>query len=289
MTSTTERISPEKWYEFSTKDTEYVPFDENAPDLDLTLPHGARLCAMGLVLSHAKDDEDENLDLGQWMDIGRKLIEIDRGMQWALGTWWAFGHHKYGDKAKVAKELKYDYGYLANLGRVARRVPLSCRSEVLSWSHHEKVAKLDPYVQADWLKRAADQNWTAKTLEQKIKDANRAGRVEDDQSFKIDDPEGYRKYQSHKTACDAIYLFGKLSENHSLNHVVEAITTDPRILADLDDRELRRLKKTASGEADKLNEFVTACEQEQERRVAKPIRKRERLDPSRPSVARTYL
>lgn len=266
-------MSPEKWYDFHVKDTDYVPLDEKTRKLDLALPHGAKLCAMGLVLPDG-EDEEEQLDHNQWMDIGKKLIEIDKGMQWALGTWWAFGRHKYGDRALAAKELKYKFGYLANLGRVARRVPPSCRSEVLSWSHHEKVAKLDPHTQQVWLNKATEQNWTCSTLEQKIKNAEKADRTEAEQRFEQDDPEGYRKEQSRKTANDAIYEFGKISANNDLNHAVQAITTDPQLLADLDDQQLARLKSAASREADKFEKAVSALEQEQERRATEPAKRR---------------
>lgn len=277
MTSTTERVSPEQWYDFQIKDTEYLPLDENTSKLDLTLPHGAKLCDMGLILPDG-DEEEEQLGRDHWFEIGKKLVEIDKGMQWALGTWWAFGRNKYGDRALIAKELKYKFGYLCNLGRVARRVPPSCRCEVLSWSHHEKVAKLDPVLQKMWLERAAEQNWTCSTLEQKIKDERNADRIEADESLKRDDPDEYRRQQSHRTATEAIFEFGKVSANSSLNFVVQAITNDPEFLADLADRVLVRLTNVARREADRFNETVAALEQEQSRRAKRKPRMRERLD-----------
>jgi hypothetical protein len=56
---------------------------------------------------------------------------------------------------------------LYNIGSVARRVPVSLRSEVLSFRHHQFVARLhdDPAAQRKWLAEAVEHGWTCYELD----------------------------------------------------------------------------------------------------------------------------
>jgi hypothetical protein len=199
----TERFSPEGWYARAVAKTpDWSPLDEDTPPLDLTLPHGAKLSAMGVVLP-------EELDADEWFDVGKKLVAIKNGVQWALGEWWAFGRHKYGHRAMIAKTLPYEFETLMNLGWVARSVPTSSRNEALSWTHHKAVAKFNHTTQQYWLEKADEEHWSVKTLERKIKDQDKTDRTEADHRREQKDPDGYRIAKSHKTAADAIFEFGK--------------------------------------------------------------------------------
>ena len=50
--------------------------------------------------------------------------------------------------------LGWDYQRLAQVKWVAGAVNFSVRTEKLSWSHHERVSRLDPAEQRYWLDRA---------------------------------------------------------------------------------------------------------------------------------------
>src|ERR1700730_11775472 len=132
-------------FERVVNDTEYVGPPQSGKPIDRKLPHGAEICATGLKLP-------DSLDLDQWKAIGIKLCTIDSAMQWAIGDWWAYGHHTYGKRKAyaTAKELPYQFGSLMNLGSVARSVKSSFRNEVLSFSHHVQVAALEPEDQKKW-------------------------------------------------------------------------------------------------------------------------------------------
>ena len=289
----TERYSPDKWFDFVVKDTDYgdCRLDENTPPLNLTLPHGAKLCAMGLVLPDG-DDEEDQLDRNQWFDIGKKLVEIDNGLDWAIGTWWAFGRHKYKDKSKIAKELKFSYGYLCNLGSVARRVPISSRNENVSFTHHMKVAKLTHNEQMEWLQRAAEQNWSAETLEQKIREEKKANDASDDDKFKTDDPDGYKIAQSRKKALRAQHEFEKITKgNPTLENCIDDILDDPDYVADLEDQTVAKLIKEATSVVNLFNGAITVLKEDQKRRAEKAVNKkvkRERL-PEKASVERLQM
>jgi hypothetical protein len=146
-------------FERVVNDTEYVGPPQSGKPIDRKLPHGAEICATGLTLP-------DSLNLDQWKAIGIKLCTIDSAMQWAIGDWWAYGHHTYGKRKAfaTAKELPYQFGSLMNLGSVARSVKTSCRNEVLSFSHHVAVAALEPEDQKKWLAKAAKGKWSVNKL-----------------------------------------------------------------------------------------------------------------------------
>ena len=225
----------EKWYHWQVKDIEWTRPDEDKLELDIELPHGAKLSATGLVLPKVEDEDDE-LDEKQWRDIGTKLIEIDSGVQWAYGDWWDFGH-KYGKRAAlVAREVfPYEFGSLMNLGWVARKVPTSLRNEALTFAHHVAVAKLHPHaeLQKDWLEKAASREWTAKELEKKIRDQEKVNKASHDEALKKHNPEEYNAKKAHQAAIEAIYQFEKIvKENQNLEWSIQTFT-DEQVLMHL--------------------------------------------------------
>lgn len=131
--------------------------------IPLKLPHGAQICTIGLMLP-------DELDPDQWQAVGIKLCTISKLLQWAIGDWWAYGHHTYGKRAAFAKikEVPYELGSLMNLGSVARRVTVSCRNEVLSFTHHVVVAAFDREEQVHWLAKAAAGKWSVSKLREMI-------------------------------------------------------------------------------------------------------------------------
>jgi hypothetical protein len=150
-------------FERVVNDTEYVGPPQSGKPIDRKLPHGAEICATGLTLP-------DILNLDQWKAIGIKLCTIDTAMQWAIGDWWAYGHHTYGKRKAfaTAKELPYQFGSLMNLGSVARSVKTSLRNEALTYSHHVAVAALESEDQKKWLTKAVKGKWSVNKLRELI-------------------------------------------------------------------------------------------------------------------------
>jgi hypothetical protein len=239
---------------------QYVGLDKDTPALDLELPHGAKLCALGVVLP-------EELDEQQWLAIGKKLITIGRSAKWALAELAASGD-KYGDRTGVAKKLNCDVDYLYNLAYVARNVPISSRNEVLSFKHHMKVAKLSPAAQKDWLEKAAEEEWSANKLEQEIRKKEDADR---ESELEPKDASAYRIMKSCKNAAEAISEFEKIAKggggNFRLDHALEAIITDDPFLKDLPDETLYKMLQAAISVADRVKEVIDVLERHQKQRV----------------------
>jgi hypothetical protein len=129
----------------------------------LELPSGATLYSTGLKLP-------PELDLESWKLIGAKIANIAQGVQWAVGDWWCYGYHEYGERKAVAaaRLLPFEFGTLMNWGSVARNVETSRRREGVSFSHHTEVAKLEPDDQVRWLARAAEKKLSTKKVRQQI-------------------------------------------------------------------------------------------------------------------------
>jgi hypothetical protein len=209
------------------------------------LPYGAEICATGLTLP-------DNLDLDQWKAIGIKLCTIGSAVQWAIGDWWAYGHHAYGKRKAVAisKQLPYEFGSLMNLGSVARSVQTSCRNEVLSFSHHVAVAALEPEDQRKWLTRAAKGKLSVSKLRGYMHEAA--------ERAKFESP-GFDEAKS--------WVFGFLDRAHRARLCFPVI--ERSYLDRVSDSDVAELLEVVSKTADCWSEVTASLKEYQHERAAK--------------------
>lgn len=111
----------------------------------------------------------EDLPFDEWADYGQTLFQIERGVMWAIGDWWRYGEHRYGERAAAALDSHYSYQTFRDAGWVAGAVETSRRRDGLSWSHHREVAALDPDDQDFWLSEAEHGEWSQKELRTRVK------------------------------------------------------------------------------------------------------------------------
>lgn len=115
----------------------------------------------------------EGLSYDEWLGVGRKLMLADKAVQWAIGDWWAYGDHRYGERASAAIDPETGENRLQrymNYAWVSRAIETSRRKEVLSWTCHEAVAALDPDIQDAILQRAIDNGWSSKQVKAAVKE-----------------------------------------------------------------------------------------------------------------------
>lgn len=247
------RMSPRRQFELVAKQTDFNGLERSAEPIDATLPHGAELSPTGLYLP-------TGLQFEEWKEVGQKLATLEQGIQWALGDWWAYGHHAYGDRADAAKKLPYEFGSLMNLGRVARKVPTSLRNEVLSFSHHEAVAKLESDDQKkSWLERAARAKWPVHKLRERIANSARTEEI---------DPIA----ANHRWATELVQQI----ERQRIEHHHGLLTL---VITKLSDGMLNQLLIATRGAARKWNDVADMIEGFQRDRQ-KPLLQRERLPPA---------
>ena len=93
---------------------------------------------------------------------------------WWLGDWWAYGEHRYGERAAAVLDSEYAFQTFMDAGWVAKKVETSRRHEALSWSHHREVAKLPADDQDTVLAAAAENGWPRQEMRREMRDKRRA-------------------------------------------------------------------------------------------------------------------
>jgi hypothetical protein len=163
-------LSPLKKYTVKDRPLESSPRHTGALiKAPIPLPIGASISKTALILPRDLSHE-------QWSSIGKNLHMLTDCVQFWCGDWWRQGYHRYGERkaAVFAKGLfRHSFATLMQWGWVAHRVETSRRREVLSFSHHVEVAKLQPEEQEKYLARAIRGNHTVKQLRQHIHDDRR--------------------------------------------------------------------------------------------------------------------
>lgn len=87
-----------------------------------------------------------DMSLREWRAAGVVLGRFERSAQWWIGDWWAFGVHSYGERTKLVTAEGWTGPNLKtceNAASVCRRFETSRRREVLSFTHHAELARLE--------------------------------------------------------------------------------------------------------------------------------------------------
>ena len=110
----------------------------------------------------------DDITFEEWEDIGFRIMSVTKSCMWWLGDWWAFGEHRYGERAAQALESDYSFQTFMDAGWVSNKIETSRRREALSWSHHREVAALKPNEKDALLDYAeANKDCTSRKLRQK--------------------------------------------------------------------------------------------------------------------------
>lgn len=126
---------------------------------------------------------DGDLELGDWVAVGRRFGVMGRCSNWWLGDWIRYGNARFGERyVRAAAITGYDSQTLMNMVWVSSRFEVSRRRENLTWSHHESVASLDDDDQERWLDHAIEERLSVADLRLEIRTARKlaeAGEPED--------------------------------------------------------------------------------------------------------------
>lgn len=111
----------------------------------------------------------KGLTFDRWLECGRKLGLVGRGVAWWIGDWILYGNEKYGEKyTRASRVTGYDTQTLMNMAYVASRFSPDRRREALSWSHHAELAALDFDDQEYWLTFAINERLSVRSLRQEL-------------------------------------------------------------------------------------------------------------------------
>ena len=122
-----------------------------------------------------------DLSFEGWRSAGEWLANVERSVSWWVGDWWAFGEHRYGERAKMVRDALWrgpSFQVCMTAGHVAGRFEALRRRKDLSFSHHREVASLPP-AEADALLDAAEANgWSKRELRAEVHCRKTAARIE---------------------------------------------------------------------------------------------------------------
>lgn len=115
-------------------------------------------------------DLSPDTSFDEWVMIGRRLCIGQQAVNWHIGDWWAFGDHRYGDRAKAAAEGIFGLGFgtLMNLASIARRFEISRRREVLPFTAYAEVASLPDDAADELLARAEREHLSTRDLRREV-------------------------------------------------------------------------------------------------------------------------
>lgn len=105
------------------------------------------------------------LSFEQWQEVGRKFQQVSGSVRWWVGDWLNDGERRYGETYTQAIEVTGNkLQYLKDCKWVAAAVEKSLREDVLSWTHHKYVAKLDRVAMVTLLSYAAEHELSSREL-----------------------------------------------------------------------------------------------------------------------------
>jgi hypothetical protein len=117
----------------------------------------------------------DQMPFDSWRELGSRVCRVVSCSAWWLGDWLVYGEKTYGDRYKQAiTDTSLGYQTLRNYAWVARRFPLSCRRDTLSFGHHAEVAALADDERDVWLARAERSSWSCNQLRRRLRAAQLA-------------------------------------------------------------------------------------------------------------------
>ena len=115
---------------------------------------------------------DQELPLSDWVEHGRRLGIIGRGVNWWIGDWLRYGNMKFGERyVRASRITGYDTQTLMNMVYVATAYEPEQRRSNLSWSHHAELAALPPAERDRWLDLAETNRYSVRCLREEVRRA----------------------------------------------------------------------------------------------------------------------
>ena len=111
---------------------------------------------------------DDDLTQDEWIEIGRSLATMERGIQWVVGDWINHGIANYHEGTRLSADILAHHGpdALDLYADMAAVFEPDRRRPDLSFSHHVKVKTLMRALQDRVLDQAAEMELTVREVEQ---------------------------------------------------------------------------------------------------------------------------
>jgi hypothetical protein len=111
-----------------------------------------------------------DLRLMEWVEHGRRLGVIGRGVGWWIGDWLRYGNLKFGERyVRASRITGYDVQTLMNMVYVASAYDVTERRDELSFSHHAELAALAPEDRGRLLDLAVSKRLSVRCLREELR------------------------------------------------------------------------------------------------------------------------
>ncbi|GEM_PF-4493274 len=108
---------------------------------------------------------DHGASQEEWLSLGAALRTIRSSLDWLIADYMEVVERVHGQTCEmVADMIGIQVKTLHNWMYVARKVHISRRREVLTFSHHSLVASSEPDWQNYWLEQAARHQWSKRNM-----------------------------------------------------------------------------------------------------------------------------
>ena len=102
-----------------------------------------RLALLGPYVTTTSLSLPDDMSRDKWEDAGCVLKQIESGMQWWIGDWWAFGERKWGTGQQICEALGFSYATVTTYASISRSYESLSRLKDLTHKHHQIAAPLD--------------------------------------------------------------------------------------------------------------------------------------------------
>lgn len=113
----------------------------------------------------------------RWVEVGYTLRAMEKGIQFWVGDWLAYGEDRYCEDAFA--EMDCSDKTLANWASTCRRVAPERRLPDVGFSHHAEVAPLPPEKQTEVLEEVRTENYTVGQTRERVREEQQMEAEED--------------------------------------------------------------------------------------------------------------
>jgi hypothetical protein len=140
------------------------------------------------------------LSFEEWSELATSIGQAARSIGFIIGDWLVYGQSLFGTEGFADKRVDsasyqlainatgLDLSTLQNYAYVSRNIPISMRSERLSWEHHRLVAKLPETEQQEWIEACvAEEDAGHRMSTRRLRKSINLGRIATQKDLEPDD------------------------------------------------------------------------------------------------------
>lgn len=163
----------------------------NAP---ITLPNPkVAISSVGMKIAN-------DLSFDEWLELAPSIGHASRSIGFVVGDWLVYGQNLFGPDGAPGKRVKaeayqkaiaatgLDLATLQNYAYVSRNMPITLRTERLSWEHHRLMAKLPEEAQKEWIDTCvAEEDAGRRMSTRRLRKSLNLGRIATDKDLEPDE------------------------------------------------------------------------------------------------------